>query len=272
MNTCSRTGELLSQDCTRAPRKRALIVERTARIATGESVAFDYELAGLGSRCIAVFVDVAIQIGVLVAVLVIFAFISPNVAHGHDFDKVPVSKLAQAIAIALVSFFVFVLFFGYFIVLEWRFGRTPGKALLGIRVLRDGGFPLDFTASVVRNTVRIVEFSLGFYIVSAVSTLLSPFNRRLGDYAAGTIVVRDSRFERAQMTPLRDRPDDVLIAGVPPAERELIRLYAARRATLATAPRDALAARIATSVRPQLAASFDHLSDDDLLVHLASLL
>ncbi len=219
------------------------------------------------------FVDFAIQIGVLIAVLVVFAFISPHVTHGGDFAKVPVTKLAQAIAIALVSFLVFVLFFGYFIVLEWRFGRTPGKALLGIRVLRDGGFPLDFTASVVRNTVRIVEFSLGFYIISALSTLLSPFNRRLGDYAAGTIVVRDSRFERAQLTPLRDeRPDDVLIAGLPSAERDLIRLYAARRATLATAPRDALAARIGASVRPQLAASFEHLSDDDLLVHVASLL
>jgi uncharacterized RDD family membrane protein YckC len=248
-------------------------VERTARIATGESVAFDYELAGLGSRCIAMFVDFAIQIAVLIAVLVVFAFISPHVTHGRDFAKVPVTKFAQAIAIALVSFLVFLLFFGYFIVLEWRFGRTPGKALLGIRVLRDGGFPLDFTASVVRNAVRIVEFSLGFYIISAVSTLLSPFNRRLGDYAAGTIVVRDSRFERAQLTPLRDeRPDDVLIVGLPPAERDLIRLYAARRATLAAAPRDALAARIGASVRPQLAASFEHLSDDDLLVHVASLL
>ena len=247
-------------------------MERTARIATGESVAFDYELAGLGSRCIAMFVDLAIQVVVLVLLLLIAQTIFSHLKDAHIVKNVPVSKLARAIAIALVSVVVFIIFFGYFIVLEWRFGRTPGKALLGIRVIRDGGFPLDFTASVVRNVIRMIEFSLGFYIVSAASTLLSPFNRRLGDYAAGTLVVRDGRFERAELAPLRDRPDDVLVTDLGTPERDLIHLYATRRATLATGPRDALASRIAASVRPKLAASFEHLSDDDLLVYVASLL
>jgi uncharacterized RDD family membrane protein YckC len=246
-------------------------VERTARIATGESVAFDYELAGLGSRCIAMFVDLAIQIGVLIAIVVVFQLLYTHTGGAHE-DKTPISKIAYAIAIAIVSFVVFAIFFGYFIILEWRFGRTPGKALLGIRVIRDGGFPLDFTASVVRNVVRMVEFGLGFYVISAASTLLSPFNRRLGDYAAGTLVVRDNRFERADLPPLRDREDDVLVVGVSQAQRELIRQYVARRASLAKVPREALATRIAANVRPELAASFDHLSDDDLLVYVASLL
>ena len=93
---------------------------------------------------------------------------------------------------AILAIAAFLLFFGYFIFFEWRFaGRTPGKRLLGIRVVRDGGFPLDFTGAVVRNVVRILEFGLGLLRASAISTLLSPQNRRLGDYAAGTIVVRD---------------------------------------------------------------------------------
>ncbi|MBV9271246.1 MAG: RDD family protein, partial [Candidatus Eremiobacteraeota bacterium] len=72
----------------------------------------------------------------------------------------------------------------------WQ-GQTPGKKLLGIRAMRDGGIPIDFTSALVRNLIRVGEASLGFYALSAISTLLSPENKRLGDYAAGTIVVRD---------------------------------------------------------------------------------
>ena len=218
------------------------------------------------------FVDFAIQIVTLVVVLLIFGTIFSHMKDAHVVKDVPVSKLARAVGYAILSIFIFVLFFGYFIVLEWRFGRTPGKALLGIRVIRDGGFPLDFTAATVRNVIRILEFSFGFYIVSAASTLLSPFNRRLGDYAAGTLVVRDGRFERAELAPLRDGPDDVLVAALTGPQRDLVRSYATRRASLAAGSRAALAAQIAASVRPDLAASFEHLDDDDLLVYLATLL
>jgi uncharacterized RDD family membrane protein YckC len=245
-------------------------MERNARIATGESVAFEYELAGLGSRFIAVLIDLAIQIGIVIAIVLVFALLS-SLAHGSPtIGKIPIGKLAKAVEIGLFAIAIFMIFFGYFIVFEWRFGRTPGKAALGLRVVRDGGFPLDFTASVVRNVVRMLEFGFGFYIVSAISTLLSPFNRRLGDYAAGTLVVRSNRFERHAIPTYRDAPDAELVALLTPAERELVRRYVARRETLVKESRAAIAARIATPIRPKLMASFAHLGDDDLLVHLAS--
>ena len=61
-----------------------------------------------------------------------------------------------------VVFVVFAIFFGYFIIFEafWN-GQTPGKTLLGMRVVRDGGFPIDFGAALVRNLVRVGELSLG---------------------------------------------------------------------------------------------------------------
>ena len=74
-------------------------------------------------------------------------------------------------------------------------GQTPGKRALGIRVVRDGGFPVDAGASILRNIIRVIEMSLGFYVVSAIVMLVSPENKRAGDYAAGTIVVRDSADE-----------------------------------------------------------------------------
>ena len=164
------------------------------------------------------------------------------------------------------------LFFGYFIIFEWRWeGHTPGKRLLGLRVIREGGVALDFTSSVIRNCVRLVEVALGFYAISAASTLLSPRNQRLGDYAAGTLVVRDRRYERRRIRAPVDPQalDDPLIRDLSPQERDLVRRYAERRDSLTSEARVALAARIAATVRPKLGASYAHFGDDALLVHLA---
>jgi uncharacterized RDD family membrane protein YckC len=247
-------------------------MERTIDVATGESVAFSYELAGLGSRFFALFIDMAIQIGVLVAVifgLALLATVLPNVPPRNE--SAEVAKIAAAIVGAIFYFALFMLFDGYFILFEWLWeGRTPGKRALGIRVVRDGGFPLDFTSSLIRNVIRIVEFAFGFYAVSAVVTLLSPQNRRLGDMAAGTIVVRDHRYERSRALGARElQREDPVVRELTPAQRSLVRSYAERRSLLTLKARASLAASIAAGVRPKLPASYEHLNDDELLVFLA---
>jgi uncharacterized RDD family membrane protein YckC len=249
-------------------------MERSVDVATGESVAFSYELAGLGSRFLALLVDLSIQIGVVILVALLLVWVA-QAAPGGGKDLAPTSKIADAIVDSIFIIAAFMLFFGYFIIFEWRFnGRTPGKRLLGIRVVRDGGFPVDFTASVVRNVVRVLEFALGFYAVSAIATLLSPMNRRLGDLAAGTIVVRDNRYERTAPRSfgrdVENARDDVLVRDLTPSQRDLILRYAERRTNLSLAARTAVAAQIAASVRPKLAVSFEHIDDDHLLVHLAT--
>ncbi len=249
-------------------------MERKVDVATGESVAFSYELAGLGSRFIAVAIDMAIQFGVVIAAVLLLAwFASSSPVHVRKISTPADVKIAQAILEGIAIFAGFLLFFGYFIVFEWRFaGRSPGKRLVGIRVVRDGGFPVDFTAAVIRNVVRMLEFGLGFYSISAISMLLSPRNRRLGDLAAGTIVVRDGATQRTASLPEYDAPDerdDVLTRDLTPAERELVLRYVERRPTLSAAPRAALATQIAGVIRPRLSANFEHLSDDDFLVHVA---
>ena len=246
-------------------------MERTVEVATGESITFHYELAGLGSRFFAVFIDLAIQLAVAVALLAMLAWAQSAFAGPAALPPSAPERTVRAVELALAVFAAFMLFFGYFIAFEWLWeGRTPGKRLLGIRVVRDGGFPLDFTSSVIRNLVRILELALGFYAISAVSTLLSPQNRRLGDMAAGTIVVRDQRFERERVLAayVRERPDDPLVRELSAAERDLIRRYVARRASLNAGARKELAAQIARPIRPKLAAHYDHLDDDELLALL----
>jgi uncharacterized RDD family membrane protein YckC len=246
-------------------------MERNVEIDTGESVAFQYELAGLGSRFLALFIDIAIQL--LVGLSIFFAFISfVSLAFWRAlYLNAHLYKIGGAVLLSATIFAIFTLFFGYFIIFEWLWsGCTPGKRMIGIRVMRDGGFPLDFVGSVIRNVVRALEFLMGFYLISGISTLLSAQNKRLGDYAAGTIVVRDARFERYAPSTRREREgEDPAVRDLRLPEREIIRRYAARREALEPHARQRLAAEIAKHIRPRLGASFDYLGDDELLMHLA---
>lgn len=230
---------------------------------TGEAVAIRYELAGLGSRFLAVVVDLLAQSTLVVVLGIGFAFAAPVLA------RIPLGKNAEAWAIATAVIVLFLIFFGWFIIFEiWWSGRTPGKRALGLRVVRDGGFPIDPGASIIRNVVRIVEFGVGFYLLSAISALISRENKRLGDFAAGTIVVRDRGETPADLDAFLAppvRPD----TGLSEPDRILVERFLARRASLDPAARARLAARIAGQVRPTLRARFDHLDDETLLEFLA---
>jgi uncharacterized RDD family membrane protein YckC len=247
------------------------LVERDLDVRTAEAVAVRFELAGLGSRFLALAADLALQLLAAAAVamlLLLFAAIFGN--HGNFAVLSGTGgKLGNAIAIALITIASFVLFFGYFIVFElaWN-GQSPGKRLLGLRVIRDGGFPVDAGASVIRNLVRILEASLGFYVLSALVTLFSPENKRLGDFAAGTIVVRDSAATIPALAGLNGSADRAVdVNGLDRDDRLLIEQYLARRDNLEPSAALAIAAAIGARIRPKLRASFNHLDDDTLIEH-----
>jgi uncharacterized RDD family membrane protein YckC len=241
-------------------------VERALDVRTAEAIAVRYELAGLGSRFLALTLDMALQLAAVIVVFVAAAILARPL--GQAVAWLQLDKTVYVVAISLLSLAAFVLFFGYFIIFEllWN-GQTPGKRALGIRVVRDEGFPVDVGAAVIRNVVRVVELALGFYVISALVALLSAANKRPGDFAAGTIVVRD-------------RPDDVPVLdallreerehddGLDREDRALIAQFLARRATLEPAAATEIAARIADRVRPKLRASFHYLDDVALLEHL----
>jgi uncharacterized RDD family membrane protein YckC len=243
-------------------------MDRSVDVRTPESIAFSYHLAGLGSRFLAVFIDQVIQIAVLVGVVVALVMASsrlPEVKHVAAAGE----KTGEAILVAFVVFVVFLIFFGYFILFEafWG-GQTPGKRLLGIRVVRDGGYPLDFGASVIRNLIRVGEYALGYYAVAAISAVLSPENKRLGDIAAGTIVVRDARM--ALPAVLAGGPEPVYAATtyLSGDERSLIRRFLERRDVLEPARRKELAAQLAARVRPRVPVELQRLDDEALLERL----
>lgn len=151
----------------------------TYPIRTPEGVTFEFELARTGSRAVAWLVDLVVM-GALISVAVQVGSSALPVAGGF--------------AQALILVVVFLVQWWYSALLEWWWGgQTLGKRLVGLRTLTDQGLRISFVQAVVRNLVRIVDLLPALYLVGGVSALLDPHGRRLGDLAAGTVVVRERR-------------------------------------------------------------------------------
>lgn len=243
-------------------------MDRTLEVRTPESIAFNYELAGLGSRFLALIVDLAIQILTLVALGAGVLLVASRLPHRSIAQAT--EKLAESVGVAIVIAVLFIVLFGYFIVFEalWN-GQTPGKKLLGLRVVRDGGYPIDFGASLIRNLIRVGEQFIGFYALAAISALISPENKRLGDLAAGTIVVRDARLaEPRTLAEPRAEPVYAPTAYLSGEERALIKRFLERRDALSADRRRELAAQLASRIRERMPAELSRLDDESLLERL----
>ena len=162
-------------------------------IETPEQVALEFAVAGIGSRFVALLLDHLIQLGVVIAVALIFLVI--NVATG---DRA-MQTLAGKWFIASLIFIFFLLIWGYFALFEafWR-GQTPGKRVMKLRVIKDAGRQITLFESLARNLLRVADFFPSFYVTGVITMLCNKRNKRLGDLAAGTIVVH----ERGEAQPL----------------------------------------------------------------------
>lgn len=174
-------------------------MQKEYRVQTPESVEFVYELAGLSSRALAALVDHAL----LAALLLVLAVVSYVTSCISAILFIPLGPFALLITFAT--------YFGYFAYFEWKWsGQTPGKRLLDLRVIDDRGLPLDGYQAVVRNLLRPVDMlplvfrvgelgmafalvdyiAVGVYGVGGVFAFLNPTGKRIGDWAAATLVVR----------------------------------------------------------------------------------
>jgi uncharacterized RDD family membrane protein YckC len=160
-------------------------------IDTPELVAIQMPLAGIGSRFIALLIDTLIwAAGLLVLALVLWAFRPALQAF---------STLSYQWTVAIFTLSIFLLNWGYFTLFEafWQ-GRTPGKRIARIRVIQRSGRAIGIFESMARNFIRYVDQIPFFYAVGVVAVFATRQHQRLGDLAAGTLVVRD----REQETPL----------------------------------------------------------------------
>lgn len=248
-------------------------------IETPEHIELRFELAGLGTRFVAVLIDHLLQILVVALVGVTLSI----TALGQEF--VPRFKQSIIWAIAAAVVLVFVALWGYFAIFEatWN-GQTPGKRAAGIRVVRDDGTPITFIDAMIRNLIRIVDFLPGYYTIGIIALFIGPQNKRLGDYAAGTIVIK----ERTAPIPQTPKPDDQTgnedlmpknpqlaatlrtVAGrLTPQELQMAQRYIERRWKLDPQARVELAHKIALPLIQKLSLEGVAASYDDILEAIA---
>ncbi|MBI5935248.1 MAG: RDD family protein [Chloroflexi bacterium] len=227
----------------------------TLQIDTPENVSFGYDVAGIGSRFLAALVDTILM---LLLQVIIFGTIF-LVIGGSDI----LSSSAPAWVIGALSFIAFVFFWGYYIFFEilWN-GQSPGKRMVGLRVIRVDGTPVTAAEVVIRNLVRLIDFLPSAYGVGVIAMFVNDKSRRLGDLAAGTVVVHDRSVQSLdELAAARPLAPSTLTATVPvptgfPLERmkgrevEILEEYMSRRARLSN--RDALASQILHSLATRL--------------------
>src|SRR5881628_3247153 len=168
------------------PSARDLDLRQHYGVETPEHVDVRFELAGVGSRVAAGLLDLLLLWLALLLLWVGGATIASDVTSPHG--------VARGWVTAALILLTFCLVWGYFTLFEaLNGGRTPGKQLLGIRVVMDTGRSLTAQAAVVRNLVRFIDcyFPALPFAPALLAIALHPSNKRLADMAAGTIVVRD---------------------------------------------------------------------------------
>jgi uncharacterized RDD family membrane protein YckC len=163
--------------------------QRLLAVETPESVAFAYELAGIGSRGLALVLDmlaITLYVAGEFAVAAVVYFVLSALISGNG-------VLIGAWVFGTTGVVAFATYWGYFVYGEvFRNGRTWGKGRMGLRVVRDDGSRIGVLDSVIRNLLRLVDMLPGNYLIGMGCVIFSRRNKRLGDMAAGTVVVRDS--------------------------------------------------------------------------------
>jgi uncharacterized RDD family membrane protein YckC len=159
-------------------------IETSLRIDTPENVAFQYKVAGIGSRFLAALIDTIfitlIQIFLIIIILLIWSAQTSSTQ-----DTQPSTWL-----IAFLGFLASFVLGGYYIFFEiqWN-GKSPGKRIVGLQVIRNDGTSITLTESLIRNLIRLVDFLPANYAIGVLTMFIDAQSRRLGDMAAGTLVI-----------------------------------------------------------------------------------
>jgi len=190
-------------------------------IDTPEQVELEFAVAGIGSRFVAVLIDHLIQFGFFFVFGMLAAVLFGSLANRINL----LGKWVLAAFIVLD----FLLVWGYFALFEayWR-GQTPGKHIMKLRVIKDSGRQITLFEAMSRNLVRIIDYLPALYLTGVITMLCTKRHQRLGDLAAGTIVVHERSDEQPLMI---ERGTSIMPAQHAPAYDPPVSTAAARDAS-----------------------------------------
>jgi uncharacterized RDD family membrane protein YckC len=175
------------------------VSEDLHRVEVPEHVEIAFTLAGFGSRFIAYLIDLVCMI--LIVALLFAAMLALILTLSKGFagallggQSTQGEGLVIALVISLFGLALFIVSWFYFLMFEMLWdGKSPGKRALGIRVIRDEGGKITFYASLLRNLLRVADWLPAFYFVGMIAMFANRKWKRLGDLAAGTIVVKEEK-------------------------------------------------------------------------------
>jgi uncharacterized RDD family membrane protein YckC len=232
-------------------------LEDRITLSAPEGIDLQIVLAGAASRFIAGVIDLALQIGLITAAAAV-AF----------------AVIGGGLGVALFAMAAFAGLYMYDVLFEvLASGRTPGKRMTHLRVVRAGGAPVDLPASTIRNLLRLIDILPAAYLVGILSILATKRNQRLGDLAAGTIVIREPAERREQ--PRRNVVEEPAatvgwdVSAVSPEELATVRRFLERREDLDARARRELAHRLEQGLRTKVAGAPAELSSESFLEALA---
>lgn len=216
-------------------------LDTTIRLVTPERIVFEYPLAGPFRRLFAYLIDLALLVALVIVAALLFWALS----------------LGSISGLGPIFVAYFVLTWGYGASCEAFFnGRTLGKRALSIRVVSEQGVPITGAQAVLRNLVGAVDgFWAFFYLLGLTSMLLTKRFQRLGDLAAGTMVVVERRQRRAGVVRVREPAVDAVLPWLPlriAAGQDLSRAlsdYVKRRGRFSPPLREEMAAPLARPLR-----------------------
>ncbi len=162
---------------------RGTALDTRYAIETPEGIDLALHPAGPVARVLAYFIDFLIRAAVLVGLGAVLA-------------------IAGELGAGILAIAFFLLEWLYPVVFEvYRGGMTPGKRSMGLRVVNDDGTPVGWSSSLVRNLLRAADFFPLFYVGGLISMLISRNFKRLGDLAAGTLVVYNAQVKSVTVLP-----------------------------------------------------------------------
>lgn len=234
-------------DPARAP------LDTTADVETPEHVEFRFRVAGPARRAVAWLVDLLIRLAIVAVIMIILLSLNPFFRDGWGSASFGVGAVV-----------VFLVEWGYYVLCEslWS-GRTPGKRAMSLRVVKEGGYPITVTDSVLRNLLRAADFlPMGYAVGLAVMTFDGRF-RRLGDLVAGTMVVVEERARVTAALRIEPPPSQKELQALPQRlplgarDLEALELFLRRQGTLSPALERELASQVAPVFARRIAASYD---------------
>jgi len=234
-------------------------------VSTPEGIDLAMDLAGYGSRFAALLFDQMLQWLLMLPLVLLL-----SAAGG----------IPSSLAVAVVVIVVFLIQFGYPILFEvLNSGVTPGKRLVGIRVVNVDGSAVGTLASTIRNLLRLIDAQPGFgYLIGSVAFIATERSQRLGDLAAGTLVVR-TRSAGTQTTLESHQIDPEALAqgarwdigGVTRDEFAMVGAFVGRAHTLDPSARAHLAAQMGRDLRPKVVGAPPEIDDERFLYILQNL-